>query len=73
MFSSCYAPHTGYDVDKKALFYDALQEHASKIKGMHFLGGDFNARLHYRYQSEEAAMGPYIFGRGCEYLEQISD
>ena len=72
-FSSCYAPHSGYDVDTKALFYDAVQEHVRKIKGIHFLGGDFNARLHYRYQSEEAEMGPYIFGRGCEYLEQISD
>ena len=72
-FSSCYAPHSGHDTEKKNKFYDEVQAHARKAKGIHFLGGDFNARLHHRYQSEEPAMGPYIFGRGCEYLEQVSD
>ena len=37
-----------------------------------FLGGDFNARIHHRYDSELDIMGPNIFGRGREYLERVS-
>ena len=72
-FSSCYAPHSGHDVEKKMKFYDDLLTHARKAKGIHFIGGDFNARLHHRYESEESALGPYIFGRGAEYLERVAD
>ena len=59
-FSSCYAPHSGHDTEKKNKFYDEVQAHARKAKGIHFLGGVFNARLHHRYQSEEPAMGLYF-------------
>ena len=72
-FSSCYAPHSGYDVEAKTRFYSELRSLTSKNRGIHFIGGDFNARLQHRYQVEEPALGPYIFGRGSDYLEQVAE
>ena len=54
-FTSCYAPHSGYDTDSKSMFYNDLSKVCQKAKGVHYLGGDMNARLHYRFHSEENA------------------
>ena len=35
--------------------------------------GDFNARLHYRLESEKDVIGPYIFGKGEDYSNQQSN
>ena len=72
-FTSCYAPHSGYDTDSKSMFYNDLSKVCRKAKGVHYLGGDMNARLHYRFHSEENVLGPHIFGRGREYLNSVSD
>ena len=32
-----------------------------------------NARLHHRLHAEESILGPYIFGRGLEYLHTVSE
>ena len=32
-----------------------------------FIGGDFNARLHYRPRDEQEHIGPYVYGRGEHY------
>ena len=72
-FTSCYAPHSGYDTDSKSMFYNDLSKVCQKAKGVHYLGGDMNARLHYRFHSEENVLGPHMFGRGREYLNSVSD
>ena len=35
--------------------------------------GDFNARLHYRLESEQELIGPYAFGKGEDYDKQQSN
>lgn len=74
-FSSSYASHSGHDVQMNISFYQEAQSYVRKSKGAHFLGRDFNARLHHRYQPEESALGPHIYmcGRGPGYLEQVAD
>ena len=59
-FSSSYASHSGHDVEMNISFYQEAQSYVRKSKGAHFLGRDFNARLHHRYQPEESALGPYV-------------
>ena len=60
-FSSSYASHSGHDVEMNISFYQEAQSYVRKSKGAHFLGRDFNARLHHRYQPEESALGPYVY------------
>ena len=60
-FSSSYASHSGHDVQMNISFYQEAQSYVRKSKGAHFLGRDFNARLHHRYQPEESALGPHIY------------
>ena len=43
------------------------------IREVLLIGGDFNARLHYRYPTEHDALRSHVFGRGRDYLEQIAD
>ena len=71
-FTSCYAPHSGYDLDVKNKFYDNLDT-ICRNKPVHFIGGDMNARRHHRLHAEESILGPYIFGRGLEYLNTVSE
>ena len=72
-FISCYSPHSGYSTDDKLLFWDKLANIAHKAKEVLYAGGDMNARLQHRFQAEENALGPYIFGRGLNYLRTVSD
>ena len=37
-----------------------------------FIKGDTNTRWHGRYRGEEDILGPYIFGRGTDYLDTHS-
>jgi hypothetical protein len=71
-FICCYAPQSGHSTETKEDFYDDLQTVYSECQEAVFLGGDFNARIHHRYDSELDIMGPNIFGRGREYLERVS-
>ena len=72
-YTCCYAPHSGYESDSKSQFYDDLILHCDRVRGVHFLGGDMNARLHYRFHSEEDVLGPHVFGRGVDYLGTVAD
>lgn len=68
-----YAPHSGHSTQIKEDFYDTLQSHVEGSNEVLLVGGDFNARLHHRYPTETDALGPNIFGRGREYLEQVAE
>ena len=72
-FVSCYAPHSGYSLDEKCIFWDKLNSLARKGREVLYIGGDMNARLHHRFQSEENILGQHIFGRGLGYLRTVSD
>ena len=60
-----YVPHLKEDS------YDRLQTVVAGLNEVVLIGGDFNARLHYRYANESDVLGPNIFGRGRDYLEQV--
>ena len=68
-----YAPHSGHSTELKEEFYDQLSMEISQIKGRYFIGGDFNARLHYVRDYERDVCGSYIIGRGNDYLNNMSD
>ena len=67
-----YAPHSGHTTAVKEDFYDRLQLICNEISEHVFIGGDFNARLQYRYNNEHEIMGQHMFGRGREYLEGVA-
>ena len=55
--------------------YNHIKELINKFSSSHIVMcmGDFNARLHYRLDSEKEALGPYIFGKGEEYVKHQSN
>ena len=72
-FTSCYTPHSGYDLHVKNKFYDYLDT-ICRNQPVHFIGGDMNAGLHHPLHAEESSiLGPYIFGRGLECLNTVSE
>ena len=71
-FLCCYAPHSGHTTEVKESFYESLQQLLDEFDDMVFLGGDFNARLQHRYNSEHEILGPHVFGRGRSYLEGVA-
>ena len=71
-FLCCYAPHSGHTTEVKESFYESLQQLLNEFGDMVFLGGDFNARLQHRYNSEHEILGPHVFGRGRSYLEGVA-
>jgi exonuclease III len=68
-----YAPHSAYPTEDKEYFYDKLAEHVQQFKGRQFIGGDFNARIHHVRECEKDVCGPYILGRGLEYLNTMNE
>ena len=67
-----YAPHSGHPTETKEASYDSLQDLSNECNEAVFIGGDFNARLHYRYSSEHDIIGAHTFGRGRQYLEHVA-
>ena len=57
-----YALHSGHLTETKEAFYDSLQDLLNECNETVFIGGDFNARLHYRYSSEHDIIGAHTFG-----------
>jgi hypothetical protein len=66
-FICAYAPHSGHNTEVKEDFYEQLSTEISQTKGRYFIGGDFNARLHYVREHEKDCCGQYIIGRGNDY------
>ena len=59
-FICAYAPHSGLSTDAKEEFYDQLSQEVALCKGRYFIGGDFNARIHYVREGDTDVCGPHI-------------
>ena len=61
---SLYAPHQGKPFEERLHFYQSSSEWIGKLSrhGPLLVLGDFNARLHTRFATEEHRLGEYIFG-----------
>ena len=70
-----YAPQSQKSIEEKEAFYNKIEEPINKFNSSHIVMcmGDFNARLHYRLESEKDVIGPYIFGKGEDYSNQQSN
>lgn len=64
--------------------YIYISAEVTSCHGRYIIGGDFNARIHYlrkvdtdvyplRTKVDTDVCGPYIIGRGMEYLNNMSD
>ena len=42
-------------------------------RGNFYVGGDFNARIHHIREGDADVCGPYIIGRGMEYLNHMNE
>ena len=72
-FICAYAPHSGHNIEEKEGFYDQLSNEISQLKGCFYVGGDFNARIHYVRDSDKDVCGPNIVGRGMQYLYTMNE
>ena len=70
---SAYAPHSGYQTEDKEAVYEQLSEEIACCHGRYFIGGDFNARIHYLRETDADVCGHYIIGRGMEYLNNMNE
>ena len=68
-----YAPHSGRSTEDKEMFYEQLSEEITSCHGRYLIGGDFSARIHYVREVDADVCGPYIIGRGMEYLNTMND
>ena len=70
---TAYAPHSNDDTEMKENFYDNLSDEIMSTHGRYFVGGDFNARIHFVRETDTDACGPHILGRGMEYLNGMNE
>ena len=72
LITNVYAPHSGRPLAERRGFFKGISEKCERNnKGKcHILMGDFNTRFHGRQEGEEDILGPFIFGRGVEYIDQ---
>ena len=70
-----YAPQSLKSIEEKEAFYHNIEELVNKFNSSHIVMcmGDLNARLHYRFESEQDVIGPYVFGKGDYYSKQQSN
>ena len=68
-----YAPHSGHATETKEEFYADLSEEIACCHGRFYVGGDFNARIHYVREHDTVVCGPFILGRGMEYLNTMNE
>ena len=69
-FLNAYAPQSGTETRLKNDFYETLERNLVSFPNSHptFIVGDFNARLHARFENEACCIGQHIFGRGLNFL-----
>ena len=72
-FVCAYAPHSGYPTEDKEAFFDDLTREISTCKGRYYISGDFNARIHFVRENDLDVCGPFILGRGMEYLNNMNE
>ena len=62
--TATHAPHADAEEEVKKSYYENLHKtHAThgKQSNVHFIAGDFNARILERGEAEEDIIGPHIF------------
>ena len=72
-FVSNYAPHAGYNLEDKEIFYETLSETLNGIRGKFYIGGDFNARIYHVRDIDTEAIGPHIICRDEPYLATMAE
>ena len=43
------------------------------VEVIFYVGGDFNARIHHIRAGDADVCGPYVIGRGMEYLNHMNE
>ena len=67
-FTSAYAPQSLRPLPEKEQFYRDLAKEIEQHKHeVPIILGDFNARLHYRAETEKPNIGTHLIGRGEEF------
>ena len=69
-----HAPDETKDIDTKTAHWDLLSNTVRNLQSdaIKRIIGDTNFRWHGRYRGEEDILGPYIFGKGTDYLDTHS-
>ena len=62
-----------YDTETKEAFYDNLSDEIRQTSGNSYVGGDFNARIHHVRDVDADVCGPFISGRGPEFLNGVNE
>ena len=71
-----YAPHSGSKPEEKDTHWDILRQHTEKITRRHplYILGDTNARLRGPTNDDERKiMGDFTFGKGGDYVDQMTE
>ena len=69
-----YTPHSGRSIAERSAHIDLLNKITEENSGKILLiAGDFNTRFHSRNENEKGTLGPHIFGKGHEVMEQIME
>ena len=70
-----YAPHAGRPIEEREQFYKYLCERLDVIpECKEILGiGDWNVRFQARRGDETNVLGPHVYGRGIEFMEQCEN
>lgn len=68
-----YAPHTKRPTSETYSFYEAFEHTYNKLTSSYItiILGYVNAILHYRLETDKQLVGPNMFGRGEEYVQQL--
>ena len=69
-----YTPHSGRSIVERTTHTDLLNKITEENIGKILLvAGDFNTRFHSRNENEKGTLGPHIYGKGHEVMEQIME
>jgi hypothetical protein len=72
-FITAYVPHGGYNTEIKEDFYEDLSSEIPNTRGIFYIGGDFNARIHHVRDTDIDVCGRNIIGRRMEYLNIMNE
>ena len=70
-----YAPHAGRPIEEKESFYTYLNNRLDEIADCKEILaiGDWNVRFQARREREQHVLGPFIFGRGVDFMEHCKN
>ena len=70
--SFALTPHPVLIPQSKKKHSMMLSQEVQRNKGRFFVGGDFDARIHFVREVDCDVCGPHIIGRGMEYLDNMN-